>query len=94
MLKKILKFKVVIVLCLVLLLCSSEAFAWGGHGGGHDRPVKQGRGHEKDQMPMLRESHGRGRHIMLPDPGMPVQRGREREKNRGDRAERAACSGY
>ncbi len=36
MLKQILKCRVLVVLCLVLVLCSSEAFAWGGgHYGGH-----------------------------------------------------------
>ena len=36
MLKQILKYRVVIILCLVLVLCSSEAFAWGGgRYGGH-----------------------------------------------------------
>ena len=35
MLKQILKFRVVIVLCLIIVLCSSEAFAWGGGRGSH-----------------------------------------------------------
>ena len=36
MLKAILRSRIVIVLCLVLVLCSQEAFAWGGgHGGDH-----------------------------------------------------------
>lgn len=36
MLKQILKYRVAVVLCLVLVLCSTEAFAWGGgRYGGH-----------------------------------------------------------
>lgn len=36
MLKQILKYRIAVVLCLVLVLCSSEAFAWGpGHRGGY-----------------------------------------------------------
>ena len=36
MLKHILKYRLAVVLCLLLVLCSSEAFAWGGgHYGGH-----------------------------------------------------------
>ncbi len=36
MFRQILKYRVVAVLCLVLVLCSTEAFAWGGgHYGGH-----------------------------------------------------------
>ena len=35
MLKQILKYRVAVVLCLVLMLCSSEAFAWGGGGRHH-----------------------------------------------------------
>lgn len=37
MLKQILKCKMAIILCLALVLCSPEAFAWGGgRGGGRD----------------------------------------------------------
>ena len=37
MLKQVLKYRVIIILCLVLVLCSSEAFAWGGYGNHYYR---------------------------------------------------------
>ena len=37
MLKQISKYRIAIVLCLALALCSSEAFAWGGGRGGGRR---------------------------------------------------------
>ena len=30
-------FRIVVVICLLLTLCSAEAFAWGGHGGHYYR---------------------------------------------------------
>lgn len=40
MLKQILKYRVAVILCLALALCSSEAFAWGG---GHEGGGREGR---------------------------------------------------
>ena len=42
MLKQILKYRVAIILCLMLVLCSSEAFAWGGGGGGRPHMATAG----------------------------------------------------
>ena len=37
MLKQILKYRIAVVLCLVLVLCSTEAFAWEGGGRNYGR---------------------------------------------------------